>query len=189
LVLLTVFGIHDLQAALQNSTAGLTRRGGSVGVHATLVVLLVLNGLYIQDLMARVQPFGYQTGTVSRDEYIQKHRPEYAANTYINRNLAGDSRILCLFTGNRIYYSDREMVCDSELFRRIIRSAPSPEAVRERLLQLGISHLLLHGPIFTRWADSQFDDRARGVLQNLFKQNLSGIFQSHDFYLFQLVKG
>jgi hypothetical protein len=148
-----------------------------------------MNGLYILDLMGRVEPFGYLTGKVSRDAYIQKHRPEYAANMFINRNLDGDSRILCLFTGNRIYYSDREMLCDPELFRRIIRIAPSAEAARERLFQLGISHLLLHGPIFTRWADSQFDDRARGVLQNLFKQDLDGIFQSHDYYLFQLVKG
>jgi hypothetical protein len=189
LVLLTVFGIHDLQAALQNSTAGLTRRCGSVGILASLVVLLALNGSYIQDLMGRVQPFSYLTGKVSRDEYIQKRRPEYAANAYINRNLTDDSRILCLFTGNRIYYSDREMVCDSELFRHIIRSAPSPEAVRERLLQLGISHLLLHGPIFTRWADSQFDDQGRGVLQSLFKQNLRSIFASNDYYLFQIMQG
>jgi len=189
LVLLTVFGIHDLKTVFQNSNAGFTRRWGSAGIHAAVAGLLAMNGLYILDLMGRVEPFGYLTGKVSRDAYIQKHRPEYAANMFINRNLDGDSRILCLFTGNLIYYSDREMLCDSELFRRIIRTAPSAEAARERLFQLGISHLLLHGPIFTRWADSQFDDRARGVLQNLFKQDLDGIFQSHDYYLFQLVKG
>jgi len=189
LVLLTVYGIDDLKSVFQNSTAGLTRRWGSAGIHAAVAGLLAMNGLYIQDLIGRVEPFGYLTGTVSRDAYIQKHRPEYAANTYINRNLAEDSRILCLFTGNRIYYSDREMVCDSELFRRIIRSAPSAESARQRLIQKGISHLLLYGPIFTRWANSQFDDHAKGILQNLFRQDLSDMFQGHDYYLFQLLKG
>jgi hypothetical protein len=188
LVLLAVFGIHGLLAALRNSTARM-RRLGSAGILAVLTALLAWNGLYLADLMGRVQPFGYLAGRVSRDEYIQNHRPEYAANAYINRHLSGDSRILCLFTGNRIYYSDREMVCDPELFRRVIRSAASPEAAKERLLQSGISHLLLHGPIFTRWADAQFDDQGRGVLQRLFKQKLRTLFQGHDYYLFQIATG
>ena len=56
----------------------------------------------------------------------------------------------------------------------------------ERLLKRGISHLLLYRPIFTRWANSQFDDQGRGTLQHLFKQKLKHVFESHDYFLFQI---
>jgi hypothetical protein len=189
LVILAVFGLADMKALVNRCGSLRIRRFSAVGLFSALAFLLVLNGVYIQELMGRVQPFGYLIGGVSRDAYIQKHRPEYAAHTYINRHLAGDSRVLCLFTGNRIYYSDREMVCDPELFRGIIRSAASVEAVQDRLRQHGISHLLLHGPIFHRWANVQFDDRGQDLLQRLFQQNLKSLFQGHDYYLFQIPPG
>jgi hypothetical protein len=186
LVLLSVFGMDDLLSVFRNSTAAEPRRWGPVGLFAALTALLALNGVYIRDLMGRVQPLSYLTGKVSRDAYLEKHRPEYAAHTFINRNLDSDSRILCLFTGNRIYYSDREMLCDADLFRDIIQSAASSEAVSERLLKRGISHLLIYWPIFTRWANSQFDDQRRGTLHAFFKQKLKHVFERHDYFLFQI---
>ena len=188
LVLLTAYGIRDLNVLFQESSCKL-KRTGVIGVHFVLAVLLGMNGFYVADLLKRVDPFSYLTGTVSRDEYIQNRRLEYAAIKYINQNLTADSRILCLFTGNRIYYSDREMICDPEMFRRIIHSSSSSEDARQKLTQFGVSHVLLHGSIFTNWADSQFGGKSKEVLQNLFKQNSSSIFNAHGFILFQLAKG
>ncbi len=189
LVLLAVYGIRDLALLIQSSTSALLKRLGSAVLYGALVVLVGMNGLYIQELFGKVEPFGYLAGKVSRDEYIQKHRPEYATIAYLNRNLPSDARILCLFTGNRIYYSEREMVCDSELFRAAVLSKSSAGAVAELLLAKKISHLLLHGDIFRQWADSQFDESGRALLLSLFKGHLNGIYQSHGYFLFEVVKG
>jgi 4-amino-4-deoxy-L-arabinose transferase-like glycosyltransferase len=189
LVLLAVFGIYGLLSAVRNSRVGWIRRCGAVAIFAGLGGLLVLNGAYLRELMDRVQPFGYLTGKVSRDEYIQNHRPEYAVHTYINRHLDDGSRILCLFTGNRIYYSDREMVCDPDMFRSIIRSAPSSQAAMNALKQRGVTHLFLQGNIFNYWAASQFNGRASEVLEHFFKRNLDSLYQAHGFYLFRLLEG
>jgi 4-amino-4-deoxy-L-arabinose transferase-like glycosyltransferase len=189
LVLLAVYGIHDLISLFQSSSTGILRRLGPAVLSGALILLLEMNGAYMQDLFGRVEPFGYLAGKVSRDEYIQKHRPEYDTIAYVNRNLPSNARVLCLFTGNRIYYSDREMVCDSELFRAAILSKSSADAVAEHFRRKKISHLLLNGDIFRQWADSQFDETGRALLLSLFQGHLNRIYQSHGYFLFEVLRG
>jgi hypothetical protein len=187
LVLLAVYGIRDLNVLFQESSCKL-KRPGVIVVHFVLAVLLGMNGFYIMNMFKRVEPFSYLAGKISRDDYILSRRPEYHVTRYANRHLPDDARILCLFTGNRIYYSDRAMVCDTEFFRRAIRSRQSPEAVAGQFADSGVSHLLIGSDIFHRWAESQFDENGRSLLRALFDRHFKGVYHSHGYYLFEIVK-
>lgn len=188
LVLLAVYGIRDLNVLFQESSCKL-RRSGAIGAQFVLAVLLGMNGFYILDLFKRVEPFSYLAGKISRDDYILSRRPEYHVIRHANRHLPDDARILCLFTGNRIYYSDRAMVCDTELFRSAIRSSQAPGAVAEQFTRLRLSHLLIGEEVFHRWAESQFDENGHTLLQALFDRYFKGVYHSNGYYLFEIVKG
>jgi hypothetical protein len=188
LVILTVFGVRDLACVLKDVSNDRLRLFGATGGCFILAILVAMNGLYIAELFDRVKPRSYLNGDISRDEYIQQRRSEYATITYINRHLSSDARVLCLFTGNRIYYSDREMVCDSDMFRSVMIFAKSPDAVVRGLLQRGISHLLIRGDVFHPWADAQFHPQGREMLQTLFRQHFKSVFDSHGYFLFQIVE-
>jgi 4-amino-4-deoxy-L-arabinose transferase-like glycosyltransferase len=189
LVILAVLGVHDLLNRATHLRSRAQRHAATAAVAATMVVCLYFNGAYVVEQFHKVDPISYWSGAVDRDAYIQNRRPEYDIIRYANRHLPGYARILCLFTGNRIYYSDREMLCDVELFRSVIRSGRSPGAVADHFVGLGISHLMIGADIFNRWADTQFDERGQSLLLALFQHHFKGLYNSHGYYLFEIAKG
>ncbi len=51
---------------------------------------------------------------------------------YANANLAPGEKIICLFMGNRIYYSDRDMIQADGFFRNaLLRSATAGDLIRK----------------------------------------------------------
>lgn len=62
--------------------------------------MFAMNGIYIKELFDKIDPIPFIKGDISRDEYIQKNRSEYAAYQYVNRNLAENVKIFGLFVGN-----------------------------------------------------------------------------------------
>lgn len=68
----------------------------SIGFDFFVAAMFAMNGGYIFDLYKRVDPVPFITGKVLRDEYIQKHRPEYAAYQYSNRNLPENAKVFGL---------------------------------------------------------------------------------------------
>ncbi len=79
LVVLSVLGVQTLHRAIGKRKSG---RGKKV-VFALLVIALasalVYNGRYVVAQFREVDPFGYIAGAVSREEYLDSHRPEYGA--------------------------------------------------------------------------------------------------------------
>jgi hypothetical protein len=188
LVILAVIGIGDVVDYCRLRFSGPLRTLAFTALWVFGLGLVGLNGAYLAKQFQEIAPLSYLDGRLSRDEYIQKYRPEYAAICYANRHLPAKARILVLFNGNRIYYSDREMVCSTELFRSMLSHNQSAETVRDELIRRGISHLLVGTQIFNRWADSQFDDREKLILQGLFRWYLKSLHLSHGYALLQVVE-
>jgi len=67
----------------------------------TLSFALWLNAYYILNQFKYVSPFSYLNGTLSRDQYINKYRPEYPVMQYINKNLPEDAKILFIYLGQK----------------------------------------------------------------------------------------
>jgi hypothetical protein len=189
LTILSVVGLHDLISAIR---AGCSIRGRRLGLSAAGSVLLAFMGLniaYLAGQFAVVDPISYLQGKVTRDEYILKYRPEYAALSFANRSLPEDARILGLFNGNRIYYSEREMVCDHEGFRRAVTAVQSAAELARRLERGGISHLLVRLDLFTQWADGQFKPSEKVLLKSFFSETLLRVYHGHGYALFAMPSG
>ncbi len=154
-----------------------------------MVALLALNGAYLVRQFGVIAPWSYLEGELSRDEYIQKYRPEHAAIKYANRHLPEEARILLLFNGNRVYYIDRETISSPELFRTLVKKGRSAEDIRDELSRRGISHLLVGAERFNRWAESQFSDREKMMLQALFQKHFRSLYQGHGYVLLEVGEG
>lgn len=189
LVVLAVIGIQDLVEVITSRLSMRPRRLALSAAGVLFLGLLGLNAVYLVEQFGIVDPLSYLQGKLSREEYIQKYRPEYAAISFANRNLPEDARILALFNGNRIYYSERELICDNESFRRAVRAARSPADLTQTLKKKRISHLLVRVDLFNQWAESQFKTDQKTVLQSFFGETLLPLYHDSGYVLFAMTAG
>ena len=114
-----MFGLDNLNKTLQRQKWRLSKGIATSIFIAIVAVMLGLNVQYLISRFKRDQPIGYITKKVSRDEYIQLYRPDYAAVQYANRHLTADSKILGLYMGGRGYYSDIDISFDLKILPEI----------------------------------------------------------------------
>jgi hypothetical protein len=189
LVILAVIGFQDLVGIISSRLSLRPRRLALGATGVFFLGLLGLNAAYLINQFGIVDPVSYLRGDISREAYILKHRPEYAAISFANRNLPENARILALFNGNRIYYSERELVCDNESFRRAVNAARSSADLVQALKGSNFSHLLVRGDLFNQWAESQFKGEQKAVLQSFFGDALLRLYQGHGYVLFAVKAG
>ena len=189
LAILAVFGLHDLVRIIRSRFSSWGQSLGLSAVGAVLMVLMGLNAAYLVAQFRVIDPMSYLQRRLTREEYIQKYRPEYAAISFANRHLPEEARILSLFNGNRIYYSERDMISGNEMFSQAVRASQSPAELIRRLQQSGISYLLVRMDLFNQWADRQFKPAEKSLLQSFFGEKLRRLYQGQGYALFGMTDG
>jgi hypothetical protein len=133
------------------------------------------------------QPLSYITGKVTRDEYIQSFRPEYASFQYANQNLSKDSKILGLYIGNRGYYSDIDVLFNIELLQQLASQAVSAQDVSEKLREKNITHLLVNFSLFNYWVQ-HYSLHEKQMLKEFFDHYVTTEFSKDGYGLLGLRK-
>lgn len=86
-------------------------------------------------------------GAESREEFLSREVPNFAAFQFINESLPADARLLFIFE-NRGFFCDRPYIGDTFYqasgMLTIVRECGSAAAFRERLREMGITHILLN---------------------------------------------
>jgi hypothetical protein len=187
LVILATFGLYQIHQYLDRHW--LQGRGQLVSIAVVIIagLVFIFNGRYIIHQFKLVDPISYISGRIDRDAYITRIRPEYAVLQYANRHLAADARLLVLFMGNRRYYSDRELIFSSNLFRKIVKKVDSAEAILRDLNRRGFSHLLIRYDIFNNWTDKQFSDEEKRMLKVFFARDAKPVLSENGYGLFELI--
>lgn len=164
LVILSMFGLQGLVAMMKDRLA--EDRHRAIPICATLIVAaaISLNAAYVTHQFKVVEPFGYISGRVGRDEYITRFRPAYPVIQYANANLADNARILGLFLGNRRYYSERPMILNENVFKKIVAGASSPKMIARKLTKRHFTHLIIRYDLFGQWVNANFDQPQRELL-------------------------
>ncbi|WP_417913946.1 ArnT family glycosyltransferase [Candidatus Electronema sp. JM] len=142
LVILSMHGLHRLE-----TLAGTGRLAAAVWL-LPVILMLTWNGLYIRQQFAKVDPFSYISGRLSRDEYLAKQIPEYPLLQHINSKLPDSAKILCIFMGWRGYYINRPHFFDylgnaNGLLAWLKQPGMTAEQIGQRLKEKGFSHLLI----------------------------------------------
>jgi 4-amino-4-deoxy-L-arabinose transferase-like glycosyltransferase len=185
LVILAVLGIRNLTGFARARLSHAAAAGLTVAVVA---LALAPNLEYILGQFDKVQPLEYVSGRVSRDDYIQRFRPEYAAYRYINDRLPQDAKVLGVFLGNRRYYCDRTLVFDGTL-EAGLRSAGTSQALFGRVREKGYSHILIGADLFDRFVLQRTPPGALAVFQAFLDGHTRTLFGQDGYYLLELREG
>jgi hypothetical protein len=187
LVVLSMFGLRGLIVMLQDRLP--QDRHRVIPVCATLIVAAAigLNTAYIIHQFKVVKPFGYISGRVGRDEYITRFRPAYPVIQYANANLAENARILGLFLGNRRYYSERPMILNENIFKKIVAGASSPKMLARKLTKRGFTHLFIRYDLFNQWVNANFDQQHRKLLSAYFEHDVRLLISRGGYGLYEIV--
>ena len=150
LVMLSMLGLYQMNGFIMNRNyKRISKKILSGCVYASIILLFTINFTYIFNQFHYVEPLSYLKGKISRKEYIEKFRPEYRVIGYANQHLAEEAKILALFIGHRGYYIDRKIFFGQGWFKRQIKHANSPNAIKTSLKKNGITHLLLRNDLFS----------------------------------------
>ena len=186
LVILSMSGLKNVLLFVGKLLAGKASRIARGISLMTVLLMLGSNVTYISKQFQIIAPFQYLSGSISRNHYIEKFRPEYAAMRHANNFLSPEAKILSLFIGNRGYYSDREMLFDINLFHSAVQKSDSAEELHTHLVNLGITHLLIRLDMFDNWSHSNLNKMEKQLVTNFLGLKTSLLFAKNGHVLYRL---
>lgn len=155
MVILCMYGLHGLLEFLRKHAVSPANQKKWPLLAGSILCLLMLgyNAMYFVTQFRLVQPLAYLSGEVDRDTYITAFRPEYAAIKQANALLGPETKVLCMFLGNRGYYMDFTpiFVQPYESSGLISRFLHTEGDILERLREKKISHVLIRDDLTQAW--------------------------------------
>ena len=186
LVILSVFGLHQLAVIIDKWCLLSSGKLATTLVLSIMGLMLCFNAVYIIKQFSIVEPLGFINGKVSREAYIAKYRPEYSIYQYANRNLPDSAKILGLFLGRRLYYSDRELIFGVNEFQKNINQSDTELLLLKELRDKGFTHLIVRFDLFNPWANKQFNETKKKLLKLFFVEHTRSILKKDGYGLFEL---
>ena len=186
LVIIATFGLHEIHRWLGERQGNHAGKIAQFSVATVAIVLLLLNGIYVYQLAQKVAPLEYLRGEISRNDYIERHRPEYAAINFANERLEGRIKILGLFMGNRGYYHEHPIVFDLLAFRDVVEQSLKSEAILRALKEKGITHLLIQTRLFNPWVQQNFKADTFTILTDFFARQVKPLHSKNGYALMAL---
>jgi hypothetical protein len=189
LVLLSVMGAEKLLMAIGKGRNAGRKRIALVLLMAALGSALAYNGRYMVDQFNELRPLEYIAGKISRDDYLGRHRPEYAAMHFINTHLPQDAKIMLVFLGSRGYYCDRNYVYGDEALSSVFLRSENGQEMHSKLKSMGITHLLIHDFLFGRWVHDNLKEKAERSLKPFFSNYARLVYSQNGFSILALRNG
>lgn len=156
----------------------------------TLVILLfTFDILYTLGLYRRYEPLAYLAGREGRDVFLSRVLPDYEAISYANRNLPEGSKVMLLFTGDRVYYWERDCYYGDRLgnvFKGLVKTSGDEGALKDKFRGLGITHLFIHEPLFEKYANDNFNETELKTLVRFFEGHTSRLHASGGFSIYAM---
>ncbi len=186
LAILSMFGLKNILSVMLNSN--ISRNTGYAIVASIVFATIGINAAYMASLFDRVRPLEYILGKVSRDEYIRKYRPEYAAIQYANGHLSENDKILGIFLGNRGYYFDISVEFSITMMGELSARCEEPVEIYRHLREKNISHLMINYDLFNYWA-RKHSPREKKMLKDFLEKHTVTEFSADNYGLLRLIQG
>jgi len=189
LVILSVFGLSGLQMfSARRLSLGL-QKGCLVFIGLVVCLMLCMHAFYIFKQFRIVNPVGYLSGEISRDEYIEHFRPEYPVIQYANKNLSDDVKIFTIYLGHRGYYFEKEiLIAHPGVINNLIDETDSASKLAEIFQHSGgITHLFIRHDIFWGWLVGKcLNGEKRSLVIDFFKNHAVKLFSKGGYGLYEL---
>ena len=128
-----------------------------IGSGALAASLLVWNAWDFAAAARRFEGWEYLAGKESREEFLRRIVPAYEVTKWANGHLPPDSRIYFAFTGNRVYYSQRnygyDAFWDGATLMKLFTGGNGADTIKRSLREKGFTHLVLMEGVMRRFAN------------------------------------
>jgi len=187
LVVLSMFGLHNIQTVFLKRIPGISEPLKTFAILGIVFIMLGFNAVYMVERFNKDQPLAYITGKVTRDQYIQAFRPEYASFQYANKKLESDARILGLYIDRRGYYSDIDIAFPIQILQDFAHMADSGVDIAEKLHEEGFTHMLVNFSLFNYWVQ-QYSLHERQMLKEFFESHTVTEFSKDGHGILKIIK-
>ena len=180
LVVLAVYGVHNIYLGIKRP----------VLLIAAVSFFALWHGVYLWRYFREAAPVAYLSGNESREAYLTRMLPEYAALRYINRNTAPTAKIYLLFIGRRAYYCEREYFHDGGdlpgYLLAAIRTAKDPDQIEQALKRQGITHLMVREDLLTKFLTENLTPEQAAIWNVFAQRRLALDFRDRGYAVYQL---
>ncbi len=194
LVILSAFGLKNiLQLVTPVKKLNSKTKLDTIPIKRSVLLILIfsmasLNAVYIYQLFEKIAPQTYITHQVTRSEYIERFRPEYACLEFSNQHLKGDTKLLAFFLGNRRYYSTHDIRFNYELLKKFVQESETAKELFQKLKNEKFTHLIINYPNFNAWIGTNFNMNEKKRIQDFFNQYTKIVYSKNNHGLHQLKK-
>lgn len=186
LVILAVIGLHNLANLIRVKLLPARRRLAHVVLALGVALFLAPNLHYLVGQFDYVRPFDYLSGDVRRDDYITRFRSDYPAFQFINRNLPAEAKLLGLYMGNRLYYSERDLFFGDPLFEKAVAASDSGESLARVLRAKGFTHLFVRGDVLDYVVRNSLNAQQVQVLKEFLATQTRSLFSEGFYHVLEL---
>jgi len=180
LVILAVYGIFNVYLR--------TKR--PVYLFVCLMVFATWHFAYLWRYVAAAEPLGYLRGSESREAYLGRMLPEYAAFKYINIGTAPNAKIYLLFIGRRSYYCERDYFHDGGdlpgYLLGAIRDSKSTEQIDQALKRKKITHLMVREDLLVDFLRHNLTPVQAATWNQFAQDRLKLNFRDRGYAVYQL---
>jgi hypothetical protein len=180
LVALLTYGVFNLYLRIKHPAY----------VVAVLLCFAAWHGSYLWRYFAAAEPLPYLTGRESREEYLLRMLPEYAAFRYIGRETPASAKIYLLFIGRRAYYCERDYFHDSGdlpgYLLGAVRGAKEPETIEKTLRQLKVTHLMAREDLLAAFLSHNLTPDQAKIWNEFALTRLKPVFRERGYAVYQL---
>lgn len=191
LVILSAHGLHKLYNTnlSYNKIANFTKYIISATTSIVLFISLLYNAIYITNLFSTAKPLLYILNKINRNDYIALYRPEYREIEYANSILPRNTKVLCIFLGNRGYYMNFHPIFEQPNSPGIISDFLSLKNdninIIEFLIDKNISHVLMRNDLTKLWLN-QLNSTNKSKIIPLFENCPMHKLRNNEYTFYQL---
>jgi hypothetical protein len=193
LVILSIYGLRNIFNFLFSLAESVRLMKKPIGLLAAGIpcALLWYNADYTIGQFSLIQPLAYLGGKINREQYITDFRPEYPTILYANTHLPPDTKVLCVFLGNRGYYMDFQPVFEAPfgngLFSTFLKNKSCGNALNAELQKRDITHVLMRDDLTASWFQ-QLNNQDKACIAPLFNDATKPLFNKNGYTFFKIGK-
>lgn len=180
LVILAIYGIFNIYLGIKRP----------VYLFAAIVFFAAWHAAYIWRYFREASPVGYLDGEESRDAYLTRMMPEYAAMQYVNRSIPASARIYLLFLGRRAYYCHRDYFHDAgdlpEFLLAVIQKSTNAEQIAQALKQKHITHLMVREDLLRRFLSRNLTPNQAAIWNRFAETQLTLGYRGRGHAVYQI---
>ena len=152
-------------------------RKGKNNIFKAVILASALPGLLvILTWFLAINPVRAALGGEPRDSYLAQRLDYYSYYEIINRDLPKEARIWLVNLRNDTIHLERQYVADyvfeDYTLTKFVQEAGSLSELREKIKQLGVTHILIRTDVLLDYARSPIVDEKKSTAQNEEKLNL-----------------